>query len=190
MWDCLCLRQRFDVDEVLSPFYPSGGLVVWVEQDEALHQLGSPLSESDQDVGTKAGAQANKGENPEMVADVLHTLGELLHVGEGVIFWHGRGARLLARGVDVDHGEVSEDEAHAGAVKQLLVVGDVIETEVVDCDKDGRGAEAETLSGDLHRTVRGVHTHPLVIAITWSIISPLFPYYLIYFPFFNFPRFN
>ena len=58
-----------------------------------------------------------------MMADVLHRLGELLHVGEDFLLGHEVGARLLARGVDVVDTEVGENELHLTAGEQSLRTG-------------------------------------------------------------------
>ena len=164
--DSLCLCQGLDVDKVLPPLYPASGLVVRVEQDEALNKLWPSLPEPDEDISTEAGAETNKREDSEVMADVLDSLRELLHGGEGLLLRHGGGPRLLAWGVHVDHREVGEDEAHAGAVKQLFEVGDVIETEVMECDEDGRSAEIEALPCNFYSSVGGLNTNPLIFTIS------------------------
>ena len=51
---------------------------------------------------------------PEVVADVLEALGQLLHAGEGLLLLQRRGARLLPWPRHVVDREVAGDEAEAG----------------------------------------------------------------------------
>ena len=123
--------------EAAAPLEPARRRAVRVEENHGLHQPRPPPRQPHQHIRPEPRGQPDETGytemqdldsslfftqhvppqppgSPEVVADVLEALRQLLHAGEGLLLLQRRGARLLPGPRHVVDREVAGDEAEAG----------------------------------------------------------------------------
>ena len=122
---------------------------------------------SGENISSQSHANTNVLDNLEVVQHLLHLLRQLLHAGILVVPGQGCCSVLLTRGVDVEDGEAGGNLPEVRIVEECLVVGDVVEAEVVVGDDDW------LVVGDLLTSVSHQHSPCARLYIRLSVVIAL-----------------